>query len=107
MPPKSSSYPPPVPLIDELKDTPIEECYRLAVEPMHASGYHLNSNTKLSYCCVIKLNGVYRTTLERQFKETAKPHATAHKNQQKLTLAQEEVLVQWAWHMGSCGVPLT
>lgn len=107
MPPKRAPEDLPVPLIDAMKDKSMEERYASAVDAMHASGYHNNGDTKLSLRRAAELYGVFRSTLERRFKGTARPHTTAHENQQKLTHAEEEVLVHWARHMASRGVPLT
>jgi Tc5 transposase DNA-binding domain/helix-turn-helix, Psq domain len=46
-------------------------------------------------------------TLRRRYQEETKPHADAHKNQQLLSMAQEETLCEWIKFMGIVGHPLT
>lgn len=76
-----------------------EERLQLAVDAMH--------RTKLSLRKAELLFGVPKSTLEGRVKGATRPAHIAHQSQQKLTPAQEKVLVAWVRHLSRRAIPLT
>lgn len=90
----------------EIFALPQENCIQLAIDAINTAGYKLNGNQQLSTHKAAGLYQVPRSTLGDCMKGLC-IHAEVHINQQKLSLAEEEVLVKWAKVLGRWGVPLT
>jgi hypothetical protein len=83
-----------------------ESCIQQAIHAICESGTRPNGHPVLSIRHAATTFGVPQSTLTDHFNSKL-THREAHVDEQNLTVAQEEVLVEWIKVMGQCGLPLT
>jgi hypothetical protein len=90
----------------EILALPQEDQIQLAIDAITKAGYKENGNQQLSTRKAANIYQVPCSTLGDRMKGLP-ARAEAHISQQKLSPAEEEVLVKWAKVLGRRGVPLT
>ena len=85
---------------------PQEARIQLAIEAITMAGFKPDGNPNFSFRKAASIYNVPRSTLSNRMKGVH-THVEAHVSQQKLSPAEEDVLVEWAKVLGRRGVPLT
>lgn len=89
----------------DLEGKTTDQCIALALEAVTVNGFRPNGRPWLSLCEAAAAYNISKTTLTARFngRQTRKQ---AHEQEKTLSLAAEQVLVEWIIQMGRRGIPL-